>query len=120
MYTKENVLTKRNLNAKDKVNFTNLIFQNSIWSLFKLFYTALIWASQNGHTEIVKILVEQEGIHNNAKDEVYFNNLEFQNNIWNLIKMYVLKVEEYHIINIIYAVIDFENVTLIPTSTQKV
>ena len=37
--------------------------------------------SKNGHTEIVKILVEQEGIDINAKDEVYFNNLIFQNNI---------------------------------------
>ena len=38
-------------------------------------------ASENGHTEIVKILVEQEGIAINAKDDIYFNNLVFQNNV---------------------------------------
>ena len=38
-------------------------------------------ASLNGHTEIVKILVEQEGIDINAKDNVYSNNFIFQNNI---------------------------------------
>ena len=38
-------------------------------------------ASQNGHTEIVKILVEQEGIDITAKDIVYFNHFLFQNNI---------------------------------------
>ena len=38
-------------------------------------------ASFNGHAEIVKILVEQEGIDINAKNEVYFNNLIFQNDI---------------------------------------
>ena len=41
--------------------------QNNIWKLFKLFETALMKASDNDHTEIVKILVEQEGIDINAK-----------------------------------------------------
>ena len=69
------------INAKDTVYFNNLEFQNNIWNFFKLFKTALIWASLRGHTEIVKILVEQEGIDINAKTDVYFNNLLFQNNI---------------------------------------
>ena len=63
------------------VYFNNLVFQNNIRDFFKLFETALIWASQNGHTEIVKILVKQEGIDINAKNEIYFNNLKIQNNI---------------------------------------
>ena len=37
--------------------------QNNIWKLFKLFDTALILASYYGHTEIVKLLLEQEGIY---------------------------------------------------------
>ena len=44
-----------------------------------------MFASWNGHTETVKILVEQEGIDINAKDDVY---LEFQNNIWNFFKLF--------------------------------
>ena len=36
-----------------------------------------MFASEKGYTEIVKILVEQEGIDINAKDKVYFNNLIF-------------------------------------------
>ena len=42
--------------------------QNHIWKFFKLLWTALIRASNNGHTETVKILVEQKGIDINAKD----------------------------------------------------
>ena len=76
------------INAKDRVYFNNLIFQNNIWSFFKLFGTALMIASERGHTEIVKILVEQEGIDINAKNNVYFNNLRFQNNIWNFFKLF--------------------------------
>ena len=45
-------------------------------------------ASRLGHTEIVKILDEQEGIDINAKDKVYFNNLKFQNNIWSFFKFF--------------------------------
>ena len=47
-------------------------------------------ASQNGYTEIVKILVKQEGIDINAKakDRVYSNNFIFQNNIWNFFKLF--------------------------------
>ena len=60
------------VNAKDEVYFNNLLFQNNIWNFFKLFGTALIWASENGHAEIVKILVGQEGIDINAKDNVFF------------------------------------------------
>ena len=58
------------INAKDDVYFIKLTFQNNIWNLFKLFKTALILASENGHTKIVKILVEQEGIDINAKDDI--------------------------------------------------
>ena len=48
-----------------------------------------MFASQNGHREIVKILIEQEGIDINAKNNfVYFNNLIFQNNIWNFFKLF--------------------------------
>ena len=50
--------------------------------------TALILASFNGHTEIEKILVKQEGIDINEKDNVYFNNLKFQSNIWNFFKLF--------------------------------
>ena len=76
------------INAKNKVYFNNLIFQNNIWNLFKLFETALIWASRYGHIEIVKILVEQKGININAKNNVYVNNLKFRNNIWNFFKLF--------------------------------
>ena len=76
------------LNAKNEIYFNDLIFQNNIWNFFKLFWTALIWASYYGHTEIVKILVEQEGIDINAKDIVYFNNIIFQNDIWNFFKLF--------------------------------
>ena len=44
------------------------MFENSIWKFFKLLWVALMHASNKGHTEIVKILVEQEGIDINAKD----------------------------------------------------
>ena len=37
----------------------------------KLLLTALMYASANGHTEIVKILLEQKVIDINAKD-IYF------------------------------------------------
>ena len=50
--------------------------------------TVLIKASERGHSETVKILVEQEGIDINAKDKIYFNNLIFQNNIWNFFKLF--------------------------------
>ena len=62
------------INAKNNSYFNNLIFQNNIWNFFKLFWTALMWASFNGHIEIVKILVEQEGIDINAKNNAYFDN----------------------------------------------
>ena len=60
-----------------------LIFLGFIKKLkfFKIFETAFIFASRYGHTEIVKILVEQEGIDINTKNEIYFNNLMFHNNI---------------------------------------
>ena len=48
------------------VYFNYLKFLNDIWKLFKLFDTALISASYNGHPEIVKLLLEQEGIEINA------------------------------------------------------
>ena len=43
------------------------MFQNNSWNFIKLFMTALMWASEEGHTEIVKILIEQNGIDINAK-----------------------------------------------------
>ena len=51
-----------------QVYFNHLKFQNYFWDLFKLFNTALIWAAQTGKTEIVKLLLEQEGININDKD----------------------------------------------------
>ena len=69
------------INAKTGVYFNNFGFQNNIQGFEKLFTTALICVSWNNCIEIVKILVEQEGIDINAKDDVYFNNLIFQNNI---------------------------------------
>ena len=36
----------------------------------------------------MKILVEQGRIDLNAKDNVYFNNLKFQNSIWNFFKLF--------------------------------
>ena len=74
--------------AKDNVYFNDLIKQNNIKNFFKLFKTALQYASIDGSTEIVKILVEQEGIDINAKNIVYFNNIMFQNNIWNFFKLF--------------------------------
>ena len=39
-----------------------------MWKIFKLFRTALLWASYSGHSEIVKLLIGQEGIDINAQD----------------------------------------------------
>ena len=44
------------------------MLENYIWKLFKLFETALMYASENCHAKTVKALVEQEGIDINAKD----------------------------------------------------
>ena len=44
------------------------MFQNYFWKLFKLFNTTLILASWNDKTEIVKMLIEQEGTDINAKE----------------------------------------------------
>ena len=49
------------INAKNWIYFNNLIFQNNIWCSFKLFIIALMFASEKGDTEIVKIFVEKEG-----------------------------------------------------------
>ena len=46
-----------------------------------------MFAYQNDHTDIVKILVAKEGININAKDKVYLNDLIFQNEIWNFFKL---------------------------------
>ena len=50
------------------IYFYYLVFENNNQNLFKLFHTALMLVSDIGHTEIVKILVEQEGIDINTKD----------------------------------------------------
>ena len=49
------------------------MFQSDIWNFFKSFCIALkksfcMRASEEGHAEIVKILVKQEGIDINAQD----------------------------------------------------
>ena len=48
------------------------------FSIFNLLCTALIWASYNGHTQIIKMLVKQEGIDINAKDIKCFYQYLFQ------------------------------------------
>ena len=73
--------TEIDINARTFIYFNNFGFQNNIRCFFKLFWPALIFASRYGKPEIVKILVEQDGIDINAKDIVYFNNLIFQNDI---------------------------------------
>ena len=55
------------INSKNEIYFNNFLFQNNIWNFFKLFKTALMKASSGGHTEIVKILVETEGVDLDAK-----------------------------------------------------
>ena len=82
------ILKGIDINPNDKVYFNNEIYQNNIWNFFKLFKTALMKASEKGHTEIVKILVEQEGIYINARDNVYFITLILQINIWNFFKVF--------------------------------
>ena len=37
-------------------------FQQNVWNLVKSLQTALIHASQGGYVEIVKLLLEQDGI----------------------------------------------------------
>ena len=49
------------------IYLNDLIFQNNIWKLIKLFYTALILESRSGYTEILKLLLEQEGIDINTQ-----------------------------------------------------
>ena len=41
-----------------------------------------------GQIDIVKLLLEQEGIDVNA-NYFYFNSIIFQNNIWNLFQLYM-------------------------------
>ena len=64
MIASQNVHTEivKILVAKDKVYLNDLIFQNRIWNFFKLCMTAIFWETAKGSTEIMKILVEQEGI----------------------------------------------------------
>ena len=54
------------------VYFTKLIFQTHKRKIFKLFNTALILATKNGNIEIVKLLIEREGIDINATDVLLF------------------------------------------------
>ena len=46
----------------------NLEFLGNIWSLPKLFWSALMVSSHYQHFEIVKLLLDQRGIDKNAKD----------------------------------------------------
>ena len=54
------------------VYLSRLIFSNNIWDLFKLFETALLFATYKGCNEIVKLLLEQKGIDVNAKNVYLF------------------------------------------------
>ena len=65
---------------------TILYFKIISGILRKLYMTALMSATRGGHTEIVKLLLEQEGIDINTQG-VCFNNLIFQNHHWNLMKL---------------------------------
>ena len=44
------------------------MFQKSFWNLFKILQTALMYSSQNGYIEIVKLLIGQEDIDVNIQD----------------------------------------------------
>ena len=44
------------LNISIKIYFNYLIFQNHIWKFIKLFYTALMIASEYGYHKIAKSL----------------------------------------------------------------
>ena len=43
------------------------MIHNNIWNFIDFFKTALIMASDNGYSEIVKMLLEKRGIDINAK-----------------------------------------------------
>ena len=64
-----------------RVYFYQLIFYNHYWNLFELFRTSLIWASFEGNTEIVQLLLSHEGIYVNAQD-VYLFSSSFTSIIW--------------------------------------
>ena len=64
------------------------MFNDTLLIVFMSFETALICAPEFGCTEIVKFYVKQEGIDINAKDNIYFNNFTFQNNIRNFFKLF--------------------------------
>ena len=55
------------------VYYNNSIFRYNKWNLIRWFETALTAASCYGHTEIVKLLLEQEGIDVNAKAAFLFD-----------------------------------------------
>ena len=42
------------------------MFQNNVWNFIKLLWTPLIWATYNGRTETVKVLLDKNGIEFNA------------------------------------------------------
>ena len=54
------------------VSINDFIFQNNYWNLFKLLLTALMMASHYNNPEIVKMLLEQNGIDINAKSICLF------------------------------------------------
>ena len=58
------------INAKNKiVYFNKLRFLYNTWNLLKLFQTAFMCAACKNSTEIVKSILEQEGVDINAKDD---------------------------------------------------
>ena len=44
------------------------MFQNNVWNFIRLLWTALMLASEKGYIEIVKMLLDQNGIEINAKN----------------------------------------------------
>ena len=57
------------------VSFNKLNHQNNFWEKIKLFVTALMNASYEGYTEIVKLLLEQNEVNINDKDAYLFNSM---------------------------------------------
>ena len=47
-------------------------FQSNVWFLFNILWSALTFAARFGHTEVVKLLIEQNGIDLNTKTVYVF------------------------------------------------
>ena len=74
---------------------------NDLWNLTRKFnQTALIIAAYEGYTDIIKLLLSQEGIDINSKDiwnhkifiifksNVFFYKIKYLNDLWNLTQVF--------------------------------